>query len=132
MSALLSELGRAAGVEIREVRGNVRDPQRGPDRHVWNVAKVGDRWVLIDVTWDANDARYLFMPATLFANDHFPDDPQWQLLEPPITESQFRHQPFLPSSAVQTTPRSTPLPSQGYELHTLCSSVRLKNHLCFD
>ena len=99
---LVSALGKAAGVEIAYVTGYIRDTQRrttdtGTDdaikaalegySHAWNVAHVGDEWLLLDATWDdpSNSdtpvrSTYLFTPPALFVRDHLPAEPGWQLL----------------------------------------------------
>src|SRR4029450_8738684 len=52
---LLAALRKGTGDDIRVVSGDARTD--GTDLtgegHAWNVARIGDAWVLIDATWDA-------------------------------------------------------------------------------
>ena len=114
---LMSALGKAAGVEIAYVTGYIRDTRRrttdtGTDdaikaalegySHAWNVAHVGDKWLLVDATWDDPKdpaapirSTYLFTPPELFIRDHLPELPGWQLLAKPLSPGEFARQPFL-------------------------------------
>lgn len=68
--------------------------------HAWNGVKIEGNWYLIDTTWGSgivNDNVFLaeFNPyyfATKpqeFIYSHFPENPQWQLLNTPVSRSQF-------------------------------------------
>jgi len=113
---LMSAIGSAAGVEILYVTGWIRDHARrvseGTDEtvrsalegysHAWNAVLIDDEWLLIDTTWDdptgAKEpvrSTYLFTPPELFAYDHLPEDPAWQLRVKPMTPGDFARQPML-------------------------------------
>ena len=114
---LMTALGAAASVEIKYVTGYIRDAQRrivaaGNDdtiksalegySHAWNAALIDDEWMLIDTTWDdpkdASDpiaTTYLFTPPKLFAFDHLPEDPAWQLVVDPLSPGDFARQPMM-------------------------------------
>ena len=105
---LLAALGEAAGEEIVVVGGDARGLDGGlsGEGHAWNAAKLDDRWVLLDATWNAGyvDAtqfykrygtRYLMSPPEAFGTTHFPDDPKWQLRAEPISRGDFLRQPNL-------------------------------------
>jgi transglutaminase-like putative cysteine protease len=125
---LLAALGKAAGVDIayitgyaRDSRQHVDDSARGavagtdPDAalresmsgylHAWNAARIDSDWELIDATWDDTDSSepirstYLFTPPALFAYQHLPDSPQWQLLAKPLSVGAFVRQPLLVPTA---------------------------------
>jgi len=107
-SNLLAALGKVTGDDIRVVSGDARTD--GTDLtgegHAWNVVRVGERWALIDATWDAGnvteggfekeyDTAYLFAPPEIQGVTHFPEEPRWQLREPAITRGDFFRQPVL-------------------------------------
>lgn len=72
--------------------------------HAWNAIKMYDKWELIDVTWGAGGVydlegklifekqlcvRYLLDSPEDFLLEHLPENPEWQLLEKPITKDEF-------------------------------------------
>ena len=106
---LLAALGDAAGEEIVVVGGDART--NGNDvtgeSHAWNAARIDDTWHLIDATWDSGNtddsgtfkkryrATYLFVPPRVFAVDHFPREPNWQLLAEPLSRGDFFRGPMM-------------------------------------
>jgi transglutaminase-like putative cysteine protease len=98
---LLEAMGAAAGVEIAYVVGDSRRDEEDVDGvgHAWNAAHIGDRWYLVDATWDdAEDTYrtdYLFTPPELFSLDHLPDAERWQLRDRPLSRGDFMRQPML-------------------------------------
>jgi len=113
---LMTAIGAAANVEIKYITGYIRDSSRrvapGSDqqvktalegyRHAWNAVLIDEEWFLIDATWDdptGSDtpvrSTYLFTPPTLFAYDHLPEDPAWQLVMNPISAGDFARLPML-------------------------------------
>lgn len=105
---LLEALGRAAGLEVVLVLGDARTTSNdlSGQGHAWNAAKLAGRWYLIDATWDSGyvngatftrrySSAYFLTPPQVFNVDHFPDDPQWQLLEKPRSRGEFSRQPAL-------------------------------------
>ncbi len=112
---LMVAMGKASGLEIAYVTGWIRDASRrltptgdtvksGLEGalHAWNAVLIDEEWLLIDTTWDdptggKNPVRstYLFTPPQLFAYDHLPEDPAWQLVMKPISLGDYARQPLL-------------------------------------
>ncbi|MBQ8014057.1 MAG: hypothetical protein IJ257_06660 [Treponema sp.] len=77
--------------------------------HAWNAVKIGGKWKLIDVTWDAGFVErrsfikhytnqwYNLTPGQ-FIYSHFPEEEKWQLLPEKQIRSpqQFEKEPYLP------------------------------------
>ena len=113
---LMSAIGSAANIELKYITGYIRDSVRrvapGSDdqvkaslqgyRHAWNAVLIDDEWFLIDATWDDPTgaetpvrSTYLFTPPKLFAYDHLPEDPAWQLVMSPISPGDFARLPIM-------------------------------------
>jgi transglutaminase-like putative cysteine protease len=113
---LMVALGKAADLEIAFIGGSVRNAHYrvgdGDDQsvkaalegfgHAWNAVKLGDRWELIDATWDDPTggaptlrSTYLFVPPKLMLLDHLPDTPRWQLVDAPVSAGEFVRQPMM-------------------------------------
>ena len=74
--------------------------------HSWSAAKIYGKWYLLDITWDAGyslnkkyvfeySTTYLFIDPELFIKNHFPEDIKWQLLDEPVSWSEFRELTFV-------------------------------------
>jgi len=113
-SRLMAKLCELAGIPCERILGYGRGyafrpgEDEDPDRtnHAWNAVYLGGRWHLIDVTWDAGHVRgrtyrkrystaYLFPDPRGFVHTHFPAEPKWQLLSPPLSPEQFAELPYL-------------------------------------
>ncbi len=117
---LMVALGKAAGLEVAFVTGYIRDAHRHPGAdvtsdeavkralegflHAWNAVEIDGQWLLVDTTWDdpvsadgkdTYSTTYLFTPPRLFAYDHLPEEPAWQLLARPLGAGEFARQPLL-------------------------------------
>ncbi len=116
-AGLFEALCAAAGLKCVVVEGfgkgrtyTVGDPTAGPPNHAWNAVWAENRWNLVDCTWGAGrteeggrfvrrfDPFYFFTPPELFAQDHFPVDPRWQLLDPPLSREAFEALPHVQST----------------------------------
>ncbi len=108
---LAKALGDRAGLEIVVVAGDARgsDGTLSGEGHAWNAARLGDRWVLFDATWDAGsvgeggfkkgyETTFLMSPPEVFGVTHFPEDPKWQLRREPLSRGDFLRQPNLRGS----------------------------------
>jgi transglutaminase/protease-like cytokinesis protein 3 len=99
-------LGRA-GIEVANIKGYARtnDSEAGQPiqriDHEWNAVRLDGDWYLLDIAWAQttaktgangeiipNDFFFLTEPVA-FAANHFPADTRWQLLNPPVSKSQF-------------------------------------------
>ena len=113
-ATLLAKMCELAGIPCRNISGYGRGYRFGLGRtesvgrtnHAWNAVKIGGRWYLVDVTWDAGHVNgrtyrkafgtaYLFPEPREFLYTHFPTDPKWQLLDPPCTAEEFARLPYL-------------------------------------
>lgn len=107
-------------IPARYVVGDVRenDGSIAGVGHAWNAVSIESRWYLIDATWGAGgvddklrfvrdyNPSYLLTPPEIFAVNHLPDEPQWQLRSPELTRGDFARQPLLPANFF----------AQGYQL----------------
>lgn len=139
-SGLFQALAAAAGVEAREVIGFSRGKgyyignqvSQKPD-HSWTAVKLNDKWQLIDSTWAAGYINsknqfvrsrcefYYMTPPESFIFDHFPEDPEWQLVDKPIDREQFEKLVYLRPAFF------------AHELRLLSHSQGvIKSNCCFD
>ena len=111
---LMAAMCNYAKIEVAIIHGWSKDlsyngylDQKGD--HAWNAVKIGGKWKLIDVTWDAGytDRGYFIKSYTLqwfnlspaqFIYSHLPEEEKWQLLpEKQIrSKEQFEKEPFIP------------------------------------
>ncbi len=114
-TGLFGMLAEVAEIEVVEISGWAKgidyeagDPILGPTNHSWNAVRIGDGWYLIDSTWGAGSSdgmhfirqfeeHYFLTPPEQFIFDHLPEDPSWQLLESPVSETQFVRLPYVKS-----------------------------------
>jgi len=91
-----------AGIPVVTVIGYTRSENKVDTRlgHVWNAARIGNKWYLFDATWGGGFVRYeryhkkftlkYFMPdPDSMITDHMPFDPLWQLSTLPIKHDEF-------------------------------------------
>ena len=113
-ASLAEALGSAMGLQVQVVPGwskgyGYTSGQRfdGPTNHAWNAVRIDGRWRLMDATWGAGylDERtqfvrrfqehYFLTAPDAFVFDHLPHDPQWQLLERPISAAEYENLVYL-------------------------------------
>lgn len=111
---LFERMCTLAGIECVTISGYGRGYGFAPSRpedpskenHAWNAVRLCGQWRLVDVTWDAgcvDGSKYVkrysnqfwLAAPEAFAPTHLPEDPQWQLLEQPLSAEQFVAMPFL-------------------------------------
>ncbi|KAM8939583.1 uncharacterized protein RCH25_053271 [Pelodytes ibericus] len=117
-AGLCKDMCREIGIKCREVSGYSRGTeyseglsfQRTKSNHMWNALEVDNEWYLLDACWGAgtvNLQKRIFIPSyddfffltepTEFIETHWPDDPDWQLLEPPVSFETFEQKIFKTS-----------------------------------
>jgi transglutaminase/protease-like cytokinesis protein 3 len=91
------EMCRLIGVKAVVVEGKPKSPNGFVERegHAWNAVQLNNNWYLLDATWDANgsnsEKKYFLTDPSVFIQNHWPQDPMWQLLTAPITYDCFAH-----------------------------------------
>ncbi|XP_034957065.2 kyphoscoliosis peptidase-like [Zootoca vivipara] len=112
---LYRDMCREAGLTCAEVSGYGRGAgysqgqsclQKKSD-HMWNAVQLGGQWFLLDVCWGAglvDVEKRLFIPRHEdfffltdpedFVESHWPDDPKWQLTQPPVPLQVFEGRVF--------------------------------------
>ena len=104
---LFQTICTAAGLQSVVATGVTKKPSGRIARigHAWNLVRADGRWYPIDATWGAGylddnekyvvsfDEKFFFSAPQEFAQDHFPTDPLFQLLEKPIDFSSFKLKP---------------------------------------
>jgi transglutaminase/protease-like cytokinesis protein 3 len=110
---LLSELCKQAGLETVTIQGWGKGIGYGPGQsiqgatnHSWNAVKIEGYYYLVDCCWGAgyvNGQSFIrqFVPFYFLTSSkdliysHFPEDETWQLLENPVSKTEFEQLPFL-------------------------------------
>ncbi|KAJ6658528.1 hypothetical protein lerEdw1_019915 [Lerista edwardsae] len=112
---LCREMCKEAGLPCVEVSGYGRGAgcHRGQaclqkkSNHMWNAVKLDAQWFLLDACWGAglvDTEKRLFIPRhedfffltdpEHFVETHWPDEPAWQLLQPPLSLEDFEERVF--------------------------------------
>lgn len=111
---LAEALGNAMGLEVQVVTGwskgyGYAPGQKfdGPTNHAWDAVRIAGRWRLMDPTWGAGyldeslkfvrqfQEHYFLTDPQQFVFDHLPENPRWQLLEPPLTAAEYADLVYL-------------------------------------
>nr|XP_008103737.1 PREDICTED: kyphoscoliosis peptidase isoform X1 [Anolis carolinensis]XP_008103738.1 PREDICTED: kyphoscoliosis peptidase isoform X1 [Anolis carolinensis]XP_008103739.1 PREDICTED: kyphoscoliosis peptidase isoform X1 [Anolis carolinensis] len=85
-----------AGIRCERLTGIAKGKGSGfknDKRHAWNAVYLDGKWHLLDCTWGSGYVNgdkftfrhkefYFLTQPDLFAENHSPDDPKWQLLDP--------------------------------------------------
>jgi transglutaminase/protease-like cytokinesis protein 3 len=107
-STLLKEMCNSAGIECEIISGysktDIKDINKKYKKtdHAWNAVKLYDKWYLVDVTWATSyyddkkrksiksyNELYYLTPPDIFVRKHYPKDKKWQMLDKPISKSEF-------------------------------------------
>ncbi len=138
-AGLFRTMATMANLEVHVVDGLSKGAQYLADgrlsAHAWNAAKIGQRWYLLDVTRDAGSTsgatfkkkystRYLFLAPVAFVHSNLPLDPGYQLLDNPLSLSEFHELPYLNGSFFQYRLRITAGPVAG--------TIKVVNSLSLD
>jgi len=82
MANLFAALATQMGLKSAVVTGRASGFRQ--EAHAWNAVMIDGNWGLVDLT------RGSFLrPPQEFLAHHFPNDPQWQLLEKPLTYQEW-------------------------------------------
>lgn len=111
-AGLYQHLATLPGLEVVRIEGFAKGLGYAPSldvsapNHAWNAVKLDGRWHLVDATWGAGavvgsgfvrtfeDFWFLASPEQVIFS-HFPNDPTWQLLDEPLSSTQFSSLAFL-------------------------------------
>jgi len=114
-SRLFKTLCDHAGIKAEIVYGYARtnSSRRFGVNHTWNAVYIDSAWHLLDVTWASgvinfgkeyirqyND-YYFLTPPEQFIRDHYPEDPQWTLLDNPPVYREYSQSPFRYSGYIK-------------------------------
>jgi len=107
-AVLFEALAEAAGMKAEIVCGNSKKFKPGATEaagdwvnHCWNAVQIDGQWRLVDCCWGAGHCdeggqfvrsfspHYFLTASEVFVFDHFPSDPRWQLLDPPISKGEY-------------------------------------------
>jgi transglutaminase/protease-like cytokinesis protein 3 len=109
---LFQRLGELAGLEVEIITGYSKSYSYSVEQphsfnHVWNAVKLAGQWQLVDTTWGTGywdeekkqlvrlfQPHYFLTPPAQFIADHFPNDPQWQLLSSPISKAEYEQRVY--------------------------------------
>lgn len=151
-AAMCLEAGVQAWVVIGYGKNGTEDinPQSRETNHAWNMVKIDGHNYLVDACWDAGSydkatGQFTFAPGTeyflanpsQFILNHFPEQPENQLLDVKVTAEEFFSRPVVYSKMLEAGYRIVNqmpgmLQSGGVtELHLL-SEARVKIAIQFD
>ena len=108
---LMNEMCRLAGIESIGINGYSKgfgyEGTIGPDTdHAWNAVHIGNKWYLIDVTWDAGplerrtfikrySTEWLFLDSRPFLYSHLPEEDAYQYYAPALAAGDFMREAFI-------------------------------------
>jgi hypothetical protein len=80
--------------------------------HAWNAVHIGNKWYLIDVTWDSGpmerrtfikrySTEWLFLDSRPFLYSHLPEAEQYQYYAPVLTADDFMREAYIAGSFFQ-------------------------------
>ena len=115
--------------------------------HAWNGVKIGGKWYLIDVTWDAGpmekrtfikrySTAWLFVDSRPFLYSHLPEEDAYQFYAPVLTADDFMREAYISGTFFQyglslktEDPEYTNLINGGFTFDILAgnSNVALSN-----
>ena len=109
---LMNQMCRLAGIESIGINGwskgfGYEGNVDGQLNHSWNAVKIGNRWQLVDVTWDAGycdwgyfvkhySTQWLYRSPREFLYSHLPEQDEYQYYTPVVSKEQFVQEPYVP------------------------------------
>jgi len=80
--------------------------------HAWNAVYLGNKWYLVDVTWDAGiiegktfikqySTAWLFIESDAFLYSHLPEEDAYQYYAPVLTADDFMREAYIPGKFFQ-------------------------------
>jgi hypothetical protein len=80
--------------------------------HAWNALHIGNKWYLVDVTWDAGSVdrrtfikrystEWLFLDSRPFLYSHLPEEEAYQYYAPVLTAEDFMREAYIAGSFFQ-------------------------------
>jgi hypothetical protein len=80
--------------------------------HAWNAINIGNKWYLIDVTWDAGSVdqrayikeyttEWLFLDSRPFLYSHLPEEDAYQYYAPVLSANDFMREPNIAGNFFQ-------------------------------
>ena len=114
-SRLFKALCDHAGIKSEIIYGYARtnNSRRFGVNHAWNAVYVDSSWHLLDVTWASGIVSfaneyvrqynnfYFLTPPEEFIRDHYPEDPQWTLLNNHPVYREYNQSPFRYSGFIK-------------------------------
>jgi len=114
---LMNKMCELAGVESIGINGYSKgfgySGKIGKDTdHAWNAVHIGNKWYLVDVTWDAGPLEgrvfikrystgWLFLDSRPFLYSHLPEEEAYQYYAPPINADDFMREAYIPGKFFQ-------------------------------
>jgi hypothetical protein len=108
---LFNQMCELAGIESIGINGYSKgfgyDGKIGKDTdHAWNAVHIGNKWYLVDVTWDAGpmerrtfikrySTEWLFLDSRPFLYSHLPEDNAYQYYAPVLTADDFMREAYI-------------------------------------
>ncbi|XP_069474153.1 kyphoscoliosis peptidase-like isoform X2 [Ambystoma mexicanum] len=132
-AGLFLQMCSVVGVKCKQISGYskgygylIGQKFSGNTDHAWNAVYLEGRWHLLDSTWAAGNVNdnctqfkfdynefYFLTHPSIFIESHYPEDPDWQLLSPPLSLKQFennmRHHNAFYSMGLLTSSPDTPV-----------------------
>lgn len=84
----------------RGVGSDITNENPRAANHAWNIVRIGDAWYTLDCTWDSGymsgkssvqsyTTDWLFLKPEYFVYSHLPTEAKNQLIQPPLSQSDF-------------------------------------------
>ncbi|MFK7924170.1 MAG: transglutaminase domain-containing protein [Bacteroidia bacterium] len=110
---LLKAICDRMNIECEVIRGKSKGgwsdlENRTTNSHAWNRVKLNGQWYLMDPTWASGyiddktksykasfNPHYFLADPNLMILNHYPKETKWQLLESPVTYTEFIRSPVI-------------------------------------